>query len=137
MSPGQEDDAGDFVWIDLRTAEVVEGCSAMRCRAQSYDTGHGSMGETVATNTEPRAKRRQCPKAVQKNSSCVTKLVANVIVIDESDTCGTVSAFHAKMKPVGMDDGAPGPVLPELIDIVTDGCADLGDAPYDEVHDNV
>lgn len=68
LSLGQEGNVGHFVWIEPRTAEVVDGDCAKRSRAQFWGSGPGSRNETNASDTKPKVKWWRCDEASQINS---------------------------------------------------------------------
>lgn len=136
FSPGRDGDAGNFVWIDPRTAEVVDGGCAKRRFAQSYGSGPRSMEETVASKFKIKVKRRHCDETFQISSFCTAMSVVDVIVIDDSKNSKAAPAVYALENTVDMDDGTPSPVLPKSMDIDVAGRADFGDASPENLQDS-
>lgn len=134
LSPGRASGAGDFVWLDPRTAQVVDRGCAKRHRAQSYGPKPGNMVETTASDTEPRVKRWCCDEAPQTDSFCTAKSVADVIVIDYSKNSKATPDVDILTNSLGMGNGAPGPDLPESMEIEAVGRVDIRDALCGDVH---
>lgn len=124
------------MWINPRSAEVVDGGRKKRPRAQFYDSGPRTISETVASNTEPIRRRRRRDEASQTTSFYSTKSVTDVIVIDDSEISEAASAVDVLMNPIGMDDGAPGLVLPKSMKFDMGCRADFGNAPCDNVQND-
>lgn len=131
-SLGRSGDGSGYVWIDLVTAEVVEGICAKRQHTQSVGLGLRIIGEVVTSETKPRARKKAARKLLRFLALVFVECVADVIISYGSDSGKTGSTASAWKVLVGMNGAVSSSASQKSMVISEDARAASGDTSCEE-----